>query len=586
MYKGYIAIAFFIVRIHISLTRGRTDNCDFFCDVDGCKESANFSSKKYCKLEDISNNINFTLITDENKTVSPHGKLQINFMTLQEISECGVKFSLYANESIGEEECANYNFQSQRNIKAYTEKVICFISNSNQYQNSIYIPVQYIFTACYGIEIYFGSGRFINNNQFLRTNYNRTDILKPSLQCKYDIVPDSAKNKELYFEVDFSTSIVVKATLFLGFIYENKGDLRCFYRDQYKSFNISEQYVESVHENLNTALATNEKFETKMNFTIDALPNTSYCIIVQISDDRCKKDYFQTSAIDVCHLFRECIYLPKHFSINTDSSVSFYLFPWIVLIILITITIIAIMYLGYAVYNCNICTSIICKSTKKYNRINRQKSTNKKKSLWVKDSTLNTDIVLLYPKSSKSVMALMAEFRGMLTSACQCPVHDWHNGIEWNRVAEIGGSDWFTEMLNKGSRVIWLDTPTMRSLIKRRFKKNLFDNSEQFDLTEIGDFRDMELPTVFNLAKRDVEESMSQQHRHFIVRLKQFENCKNDDDPFVDLSSPTRYLIPQDLTLLCSVLSVSKSDEIIPYLRQKEELMKHYIHDVDIDCYE
>lgn len=85
-------------------------------------------------------------------------------------------------------------------------------------------------------------------------------------------------------------------------------------------------------------------------------------------------------------------------------------------------------------------------------------------------------------------------------------------------MAEIGGSDWFTEMLNKGSRVIWLDTPTMRSLIKRRFKKNLFDNSEQFDLTEIGDFRDMELPTVFNLAKRDVEESMSQQHRHFIVR--------------------------------------------------------------------
>lgn len=90
------------------------------------------------------------------------GKLQINFMTLQEISECGVKFSLYANESIGEEECANYNFQSQRNIKAYTEKVICFISNSNQYQviiknllNFLTFMYQYFFSSFTYVLLYF-----------------------------------------------------------------------------------------------------------------------------------------------------------------------------------------------------------------------------------------------------------------------------------------------------------------------------------------------------------------------------------------------------------------------------------------------
>lgn len=50
------------------------------------------------------------------------------------------------------------------------------------------------------------------------------------------------------------------------------------------------------------------------------------------------------------------------------------------------------------------------------------------------------------------------------------------------------------------------------------------------------------------------------------------------------------YIIYINLYLLKNLCicfrSVSKSDEIIPYLRQKEELMKHYIHDVDIDCYE
>ena len=50
----------------------------------------------------------------------------------------------------------------------------------------------------------------------------------------------------------------------------------------------------------------------------------------------------------------------------------------------------------------------------------------------------NTDIILLYPKGSESFMALMADFRGLLSHVCRCVVHDWYDGMEWNYVAEVG----------------------------------------------------------------------------------------------------------------------------------------------------
>lgn len=71
-------------------------------------------------------------------------------------------------------------------------------------------------------------------------------------------------------------------------------------------------------------------------------------------------------------------------------------------------------------------------------------------------------------------------------------------------------------MLHKQYCIIWIDTPTMRSLITPRFKRN---NSEQYNFIEICDFRDVVFPTIFNLAKRNVEESATQEAKHFIVRL-------------------------------------------------------------------
>lgn len=100
-------------------------------------------------------------------------------------------------------------------------------------------------------------------------------------------------------------------------------------------------------------------------------------------------------------------------------------------------------------------------------------------------------------------------------------VHDWHNGIEWNNVAKIGAFDWFAKMLHNKCHVVWIDTPILRSLITENFNKNpLINNSEQYNLLKIGDFRDAVFPAIFNLSKRNcIGQSPINQSKHFIVRL-------------------------------------------------------------------
>lgn len=72
-------------------------------------------------------------------------------------------------------------------------------------------------------------------------------------------------------------------------------------------------------------------------------------------------------------------------------------------------------------------------------------------------------------------------------------------------------------MLHNECHVIWIDIPILRSLITQNLNKN--NNSEQYNLIKIGDFRDIELPIIFNLSKRNIEQSAINQSKHFIVRL-------------------------------------------------------------------
>ncbi|XP_076636789.1 uncharacterized protein LOC143349426 isoform X2 [Colletes latitarsis] len=483
---------------------------------------------------------------------------------------CKYSVVLLANELINETKCATYNFKNSLHSNVHTPTTtLCFISNNNEFQSNTSMTFPYVFTACYAIEFQYGLDKFFRVNQFLNTHYKRTEITEPELKCSYLNVYNTTKGTKYHFEVDFSVSIIFKATLEFGSFYYHDGNKICVpnVKPLKYTFDVLD-YAENEY-NSNTSLLRNGKYEKTEKFEIEVSKQSNYCFKIILYDGRCKEHTLWRPPIDKhkpCQWIKDCHYTSNEVGIsepyvNTNS----YLYWSIGIITLIMFAVLGILYILYTVHTCiqekrfcvNVGKSNIIKiNQKKSNKFNICALKNIKQASCESIHALNTDIVLLYPKSSESFMALMKDFREMLQRVCHCCVHDWYDGTEWNYVAEIGGSDWFAEMLDKGYRVIWIDIPAMRSLITRTPKTDfIVKNSKQYDAIEIGDFRDTVFLTIFNLAKRNVEHSPLEQRKHFIVRLKGFERFKNEGDPFVDLSPHARYLIPQDLNSLCSDLS-------------------------------
>ncbi|XP_076178615.1 uncharacterized protein LOC143152409 isoform X2 [Ptiloglossa arizonensis] len=578
MYKGYLTAFLFVC--HYSSVLGR-NKCDYICDIDGCKTayylSNSIPSLKFCTNEDIPNVINITLMEDKNETSELPVSLEINFIPPRRI--CKYDITLLANESINETKCMAYNFQNQFGSEVHTPKsTICFMSNNNHYQDIITMIFPYVFTACYAIQFHFDKGKYINTNKFLKTNYKRTEVAQPELKCTYDIVHNTTKNKKLQFEVDFSISIVSKVVLKFGSLYNFNGQEGCDWdidalKDNTWYFDVLKEYAKNKH-NSNTTLLRNGKYEQNIKFEIEVVKDSKYCFLILLHDERCKDNTMWKPPIgkqNSCRWIKDCHYIPNDFStsqiyVNTNS----YLY----------------LPIEKKRFYINADKSNVITANQKCNQLNICALKNIERTSCESIHAINTDIVLLYPRSSESFMELMADFREILSRVCQCFVHDWYNGIEWNYVAEIGGSDWFAEMLNKKYRVIWIDTPVIRSLITRKFKGDFFlKNSEQYNFMEIGDFRDIAFPAIFNLAKRNVEHSILEQNQHFIVRLKGFESFENENDPFIDLSPHKRYFIPQDLNSLCTDLSMSKSNVNIPSINQEEALIKQHLHCIEFNFY-
>ncbi|XP_026302102.1 uncharacterized protein LOC100579054 [Apis mellifera] len=493
-------IAFFIVSLLYA------KNCDYICDTNDCKTSINYSNNlpaiKFCTNKDISTDVNFSTIDKISKFL---GIIQIKLKPPKNI--CKYELILLANESINEKKCMNYNFNNSYKNEIHSRNIICFVSNNKQYQNTG-ILVPYVFTACYSVQFNFQDTKMIKmikNNKFLRTNYERKDI-EPILQCTYEYIELNNTNKWVYFDI-YSPIPIITVQIKLGILYNDI----CSFNDEdvpggYWNFHLLDNYLEDNNHNFNITWQT-------------SLKKANYCATIYLCDDIRYKNNTLWSPLHECFWYKSCQ------NINTIV----HNIP--VNIIFITLfTIIGIMYLIYIIY--------IYKDIKK-------------KIKW-EDININRDIVLLYTKGPESFMALMTDFRETLSQVCQCIVHDWHNGIEWNNVAKIGAFDWFAKMLHNECHVVWIDIPILRSLITQSLNKN---NSEQYNLIKIGDFRDTVLPTIFNLSKRNIEQSAINQSKHFIVRLKEFENFENDNDPFIDLSPHIRYVLPQDLNLLCSNLS-------------------------------
>ncbi|XP_017762561.1 PREDICTED: uncharacterized protein LOC108552494 [Eufriesea mexicana] len=594
-----------IIFLFVSVCSSILDDSEYnyICDTNGCNTPTNnynndISSIKFCSSEDVFTDVNFSIIENKNETSKFPAVVQINLKPPK--NACKYILTLLANESINKEKCRNYKFHNSNGSEQHTKSTICFVSNDKQYQNTTGIFIPYIFTACYSIQFYFGDIKMIKDNKFLKTNYKRTEIIEPKVECtyEYNIVPDIENNKLVYFKIYFSVPMVIAGMIKLGTVANSHGSETCFINNEDFSygtwnFDILNNYLDGEHHNLNTTLLTNDIYKNDIKFEAESLQEVNYCISISFYDTRCIRRTLWKPLHD-CIWYQSCQNItPYNFAIpaNTNPDTVSYLYLPIIIITLTIFAITGIIYLIYLICICNVQGKNFYINIFNGNIIETNEVKYKKSNIHtLKDITkkvnINTDIILLYPKGPESFMALMADFRGILSRVCQCVVHDWYDGIEWNYVAEIGAFDWFAEMLHKECRVVWIDTPIMRSLIRQKFNKNDFlKNSEQYSFIKIGDFRDVVFPTVFSLSKRNIEQSSLYQPKHFIVRLKGFENFENDNDPFVHLSSYMRYFIPQDLNLLCSHLSTLDSNAIVPFTNQEENLIKQNLHYVKSEFY-
>lgn len=97
-------------------------------------------------------------------------------------------------------------------------------------------------------------------------------------------------------------------------------------------------------------------------------------------------------------------------------------------------------------------------------------------------------------------------------------VHDWHDGAVWNEVAKVGAVSWFTELLNNGCRVVWIDTPATRSTIISNTRDDESNTDKLSKYYRIHDFRDMAFRGVLEVAKSKINDVARQYSKHFIVR--------------------------------------------------------------------
>ncbi|KAK1127223.1 hypothetical protein K0M31_003767 [Melipona bicolor] len=592
MLKGYTIIVFLMVFTCSSF------GCNYICNIDGCKKPTNNSenniSIKYCANEDIFTDVNFSIIEDQNEASESLAILQINLQPPKNI--CKYVLTLLANPSINETKCMNYKFHNFHGTETHTKNAICFVPNEEQYENTARIFIPYIFTACYSVQFFFGKdATMIKHNKFIKTKYIQTEIMKPTLECTYDYntFPNNIEKKMGHLEVHLYKPMVTAGVIKLGTLwYDPSGNESCSFNNEEFSndvwnFNVLDEYLGNKNHNFSTTLLMNEIYKRNLTFQTEISQKANYCIsIFSYRDVRCKR-YTLWKPNDKCLWYQSCknitIYnLGIQTNINYDTVSYLYLPITIIALIIFAIT----MYFIYIsfIHFCNIRKNSFCRNSLNRNILKTNETKcmidYRKKVKCKDDNVINTDIILLYPKGSESFMALMADFRGLLNRVCRCVVHDWYDGIEWNYVAEIGAFDWFAEMLYKECRVVWIDTPIMRSLITQRLNKN----SEQYSFVKIGDFRDAVFPTIFNLSKRNNGQSVLHKPKHFIVRLKEFDNFENDNDPFVDLSPYMRYFIPQDLNLLCSDLSTLNSNIIVPFKNQGD-FMKQHLQYAKLDFY-
>ncbi|XP_070152617.1 uncharacterized protein [Polyergus mexicanus] len=595
----------------------------------------------YCTAEDVPDNINFYVKRDENRwnlSVS----LKIEFAPPKK--ECGLEVALLVNPLIkNERECKEYKFKEMDGINSNVhtiKRALCILRNTNQSvkyndnstvslcEDNIKLWFQHIFTGCYAVRFYIGRQKHAikDYNKFVNTTYQRTEVTEPQFICKYDSNYNIDQRKFL--------DIVKKLKYKIEYIY-----IYIYYRHEITNFTLdaslpidtglllevalisplknSEQgcvwngeplkstwtiNLETLENHCNVKLMHTGSGEymkiVQCNFQIQTTPTARYCFIFNIFDDRCYKNTIWKpphANTMPCTWVKRCmnasLYHKSGEMIKSDKllTANLHLLLPIIVIVLIVSGIIG-----------TLCFWHLCIRKKKITLyVNPQhddflnsacfRSTdlsivdnNDNEKEIDHDNFSSDDIVLLYTKNSISFMALMKDFRETLAKMCSCSVYDWYDEAEWNNVAKIGPVSWFTKLLNGKCRAIWIDTPTIRSIVTSRENDSSLNKVGKY--YEIGgDFRDVAFPVVLELAKRNTNDAVHQYRRHFVVRFEGLESTANVNDPFLDLSPHARYRMPQHLAQLCLDLSMIKPLISKYQLKTKENLLQQHLRLVKME---
>lgn len=586
----------------------------------------NSSVVNYCTAEDVPSEINFTVILGEIERGELTHFLKIDFKPPK--TECRYGVALLVNSAIRDEgECLQYTFEDTEDIatKVHTiEKTLCVLTNSTSLikyndnstvslcKDNIKLWFQYIFTGCYALRFHVGRDKYIiKGHKFLSTTYRRMEITQPQFTCKYNIHSNPNQSHEMVnFTLDTSLSADIRSLLIVKLISDRNEDPQkpCIW---YGEQPIHRWTVDLANEALEDSCSkdlvqtmSGEYMKTVLcNFEVQTIQTTDYCFIFHIIDDRCHKNTSWKPPVNgkmPCTWLKRCVRTfetSQHVESIKESDepldTSSYLLLPIIAIVLIVSTIVGTLcfmhYLRIRNEEVNLYvnpqqddfTNPACFKSTDFGIIDNNDS---EKGI-NHDNLMCDDIILLYTKSSSSFMALMKDFREILAKMCSCSVHDWHDGAEWNNVAKIGAVLWFTELLNSGCRVVWIDTPTTRSTDisnSRENKKNHANLNKLNKYHEIGDFRDVAFPVVLELTKRNVKDLTLQYRKHFVVRFEGLESSENKNDPFSDLSPHTRYLIPRHLAQLCSDLSTVKPIISEYEMKVEEDLLQQRLKFIKI----
>ncbi|XP_057334160.1 uncharacterized protein LOC130673222 isoform X2 [Microplitis mediator] len=615
----------FFILILISHVKGILNNCNYeykySCNQDEKDKTTPGShiAHQECSLNNILDNANYTLILSENGLL-PTGIMKVN-ITLPSVN-CIYKVALLVNDTIkNDSECRNHEFTNIFNSELHSiDQTICSYnsnigvdhdsslqsdkSTKQCQEDNISLYFEHVYSGCYALRYTIDDNNYaIHSNKYITTSYQRTEVMEPVSHCYYDdrALNNNDHNRNLV-TFTFSISILsgssslILQLIPLSFEDENKEEACIKYgKKPLDPWEISLYGSSLSIKNCSSTMVhdSNGSYTEDIEciFVLPVLYNESYCFLITLNDDRCIrqtvwnpppiKDESSPSCTWISHCTRvsksrqAVEYSGELLANKTVTGNISLLLPIaagiIILILIISGTVVCVCRLYVRKYQQNPYLNATLNGLKSKNNCEVD-------GVDTDDDNDNCKaIVIFYARGSKSFMKFIAVFREIVEYYGNCHVYDWYAPSEWDSVAKVGAHDWANNLFEKNYRVIWIDTPSARSLINiQNSSDNFSDNNGQLNVDSISDFRDLALAAVVNCVKRNIK---LQYTKHFIVRIEGYNNGNSSQDPFADLSPHARYLIPYHLKQLLSHLTLKRSensnDEIIrEETRLREKLIE------------